>query len=154
MSVRLSESGIAAAVREAAASLGRFRRADLRDCDFGRFISKAQISYTIKDFLKRGELIRCADGTLEYVKPARVRTRMDVIWHLIRSHRQFDLNEIERLSGAARETVREYLTCLANLGYIRRSGRTWQLVNDPGPATPANVAKCKKLKALRGKGRS
>ena len=80
----------------------------------------------------------------------RARKKMDVIWHLVRSHRTFGAAEIERLSGAARETVREYLQCLVNAGYLIKPDRYhWKLVNDPGPETPVNVAKCEKLKKLR-----
>ncbi len=78
------------------------------------------------------------------------RTYLDVIWHLVRSSRHFDTDEIERMSGAARATVLEYLGALKHLGYLRKiDPRKWQLVKDPGPATPVNAAKRKKLRDIR-----
>jgi len=77
---------------------------------------------------------------------------MDVIWHLCRSHRQFDTDEIERLSGAARATVLEYLRCLVGFGFLRQRARgRWELVRDPGPERPVDTGKCARLKRQRKK---
>ncbi|MBA3028942.1 MAG: hypothetical protein FP816_09050 [Desulfobacteraceae bacterium] len=113
-----------------------------------------QISAILFDMMKTGEVKKTDPGQYEYAGKERQRTKMDVIWHLIRSHRQFDTDEIERLSGAARYTVLEYLNCLKNLGYLRQKGNrfnVWTLVNDPGPDTPVNTGKCSKLRKLRSK---
>ena len=109
-----------------------------------------RIRHTIGDFIKSGEAIRTAPGRYRYIGKEKKRTYIDVIWHLVRSHRSFDTDELERLSGAALSTVKEYLWCLKKLGYLRRSGRgAWQLVSDPGPDAPVNAAKCSRLKRIR-----
>ena len=101
----------------------------------------------IKQLRKQGEIRSLSHGVYIYVEKKRERTLLDVIWHLIRSHRSFDTDEIERLSGAARFTTLEYLNCLRKLGFIRqvKPGR-WQLVNDVGPETPINTARCEELR--------
>ena len=104
----------------------------------------------INQFIKSGEIRRVKMGHYEYVGKKPRRTKLDVIWHLVRSHRQFETDQIERLSGATRGTVLEYLHCLRRLGFIRQPRRGyWQLIEDPGPDTPVNAAKCKRLRALR-----
>lgn len=114
--------------------------------------SDKQIRGVIKEFKKTGEIESVRPGIYAYREPKRNirRTRLDVVWHLVRSHRQFTTDDIERLSGAVRETVLEYLHCLRRLEYVRQVKRgVWQLVNDPGPETPVNTAKCARLKRLR-----
>ena len=149
---------IASRVREAAKSLGEFCSAELVRADYDGYILPKRVHGALKDLVKSGEVERLEgrrttdDGLLRYryVGKEKPRTRLDIIWHLVRSHRQFDTDEMERLSGAARDTVLEYLHCLAGFGYIRKVRRGhWQMINDPGPATPVNTAKCARLKRLR-----
>jgi len=91
-------------------------------------------------------------GVYVFTRVARKRTYLDIIWHLVRSHRSFNADDIERLSGANRATVAEYLQCLVRAGYLRKPNRTtWHLVKDPGPETPVNSTKCKRLKRLRAR---
>jgi len=141
-------------VREAARALGRFSWDDLC-CRLGSrvqvYADRKRLKLTVRDFLRRGEIVRLDGAMFEYRAPARPRTRIDVIWHLVRSHRTFTTDDIERLSGAARATVLEYLACLARLGAVRRERKpgTWILIKDLGPETPVNTRKCKKLQAVR-----
>ena len=99
---------------------------------------------------KEGEVESVRRGVYVFRKVARRWTFLDVVWHLVRSHRTFTADEIERLSGASRETVKEYLQCLVRAGYLRKPNKsTWHLVKDPGPIAPVNTAKCKRLKRIR-----
>ena len=141
---------IAGRVREAAGKLKQFSVKDLVDYDYGAYVPKKSVHYVVRDFLKSGEFERVCEGIYHHIPKPETRTRLDVIWHLIRSYRQFMTDEIERLSGAARATVLEYLHCLRKLGYLRQVKRGhWQLINDPGPKTPVNTAKCARLKRIR-----
>jgi len=152
--VKKKEYGsIAARVREAVAELKEFPVYDLVNYDFGCYIGRQRVRGILSDFLKAGEVVRQDDGWYRHVPKKKLRTKLDVIWHLVRSHRQFDTNEIERLSGSARCTVLEYLRCLSKSGYLRqvKLGQ-WQLINDPGPETPVNAAKCARLKKIRQNG--
>ncbi len=111
------------------------------------------IRSVIKDLKKRGEIRGVARGVYEYVPKEKKRTKLDVIWHLVRSNRQFSTDEMERLSGAARDTVLEYLRCLRKLGYIKKMrGGYWRMIQDPGPETPVNTWKCRRLRTLRRQG--
>lgn len=143
-------------VREAARALGRFSWDDL--C--GRlpvrtYAERKAVKSSIRDFRRRGEVKQICPAWFEYAGAgAPRRSRIDVIWHLVRSHRAFSTDDIERLSGAARATVLEYLRCLVRAGLVRRAGSgTWQLVKDTGPETPINYDKCRKLKAVRARKR-
>lgn len=142
---------LAQKVRDAGRSLGRFRACELADATepMTRKAKRAAIN-AIPDFVARGEMRCVCRGVYEYVGREKRRTKLDVVWHLVRSHRQFSTSEIERLSGAKRGTVLEYLRCLRILGYLRKKGQqSWQLINDPGPDTPVNTAKCARLKRIR-----
>lgn len=142
------EPTTAARVRMAAGHCRRFSYADISNLTLDT--PKKKIMATICDFIKAGEVRRLSPGWFEYIGRQRPRTLLDIIWHLIRSHRQFSTDEIERLSGAQRATVSEYLTCLRQYGYLIKTGiQHWRLVGDPGPETPVNTAKCQKLKRIR-----
>jgi len=138
-------------VREAARGLVKFRSIDLIDLiSIKSYHDAKRVRRAIHEMKKMGEVVRIEPGLYVYEGRKVERKKLDVIWHLVRSYRQFDTDEMERLSGAARCTVLEYLHCLRGLGYIRQVRRGhWQLVNDPGPETPVNTAKCKKLRSLR-----
>lgn len=111
-----------------------------------------RIRTAIQWMKKTKDLESVRRGVYRKVQARPGRTYLNIIWHLIRSHRSFNADEIEMLSGARRATVREYLQCLVRAGYLRKtSWKTWHLVNDPGPETPVNSAKCKRLKAIRRK---
>jgi hypothetical protein len=138
-------------VRKAASELGKFSAADLgRHLGIQTYADAEKVRGVIKAFKKTGEIVSIDRGLYIYHGREKRRTKMDVIWHLARSHRQFDTDEIERLAGAKRATVLEYLYYLRKLGYLRqvRPGH-WQLVNDPGPQTPANNVKCEKSRKSR-----
>jgi hypothetical protein len=143
--------GRAGRVREAARILSEFCVAGIEDL-MARDDSAAAIRNTILEFMKTGEVVRLAPGRYRYAGHEKRRTYIDIIWHLVRSHRSFDAQDLERLSGAALSTVKEYLWCLKKLGYLRRSGHgAWQLISDPGPDAPVNAAKCSRLKRIRTK---
>jgi len=141
---------IAVRVREAAKALGEFCSRDLVYADYSCYITPKQVRNALRDFEKAGEVERIEGRRYRFIGKDKVRTKLDIIWHLVRSHRYFSTDEMERLSGAARTTVLEYLQCLRKLGYIRQVRRGhWQLINDPGPETPVNTAKCARLKRSR-----
>jgi len=141
----------AARVRMAARHLTRFTCDDIENMMPGTAIKS--IRHAVQDMRKTGEMRLIRRGYFEFVGCEKKRTLLDVVWHLVRSHRHFSTDEIQRLSGAARATVTEYLHCLRKLGFIRQAKRgQWQLVEDPGPSTPVNTAKCQKLKRLRAHG--
>lgn len=143
--------GITQRVREAAEGLEQFMRADI-DTKLGIRTRAGQqrVRNTIHDLRKSGEIISIERGLYRYLGRSRARTKIDIIWHLVRSRRHFSTDDIERLSGAPRATVSEYLRCLAMIGCLRKTGRqSWRLVQDLGPKTPVNQKKCKKLRELR-----
>jgi len=144
--------GITQKVRAAASAYdGAWRAGDLANVIGIRTYSQVRfVRDVIHEFLKTGEVVRVERGLYVYGKRDQHRGYLDVIWHLARSHRSFATDEIERLSGAARATVLEYLRCLVAAGYLRQRVRgQWELINDPGPVRPVNWGKCKRLQAQR-----
>lgn len=139
--------GVTARVRAAMQHLGKFCYDDLDNLLPAE--NPKSMRNVIHQFVQDHEAKRLSPGYYEYVPKATRRRLLDVIWHLVRSHRQFTTDEIERLSGAKRYTTLEYLTCLKTLGYLRLVDRgVWHLIDDPGPETPVNTAKCSKLRRL------
>jgi predicted transcriptional regulator len=66
-------------------------------------------------------------------RQAKRRTLRDKMWQLIRTKQRFTVVEIQRLSGAAYDTVRIYIKMLKDDGYVRQTGTdgnriTWMLV--------------------------
>ena len=140
----MQRTGLTEKVRQAAKRLEKFHVSAIPgELDIQTYREKRAIRYVIKDLQKSGELRRIGQGEYEYVHKNPKRSFLDIIWHLVRSHRQFKTSDIERLSGAARATVYDYLGCLKKHGYLKSKGRgTWMLVEDPGPKTPITLTKC------------
>ncbi|MBW1778797.1 MAG: hypothetical protein JRJ54_14610 [Deltaproteobacteria bacterium] len=137
-------------VREACRILSTFSVLDLYDLCHPD--PEKAVRDTLIDFKKAGEVRRIEKGVYTYVGRAEKRHFTDVIWHLVRSYRAFTTDDIERLSGARRYTVLEYLRFLGSAGILEKTGRgNWRLVKDPGPATPENMRKREKLSRVRAK---
>jgi predicted transcriptional regulator len=166
----LKESTLTGLVRSAAADLKVFTLNDM-DGELVRRHGIVPTSFLRKivaifmEMKKSGELSSVVEkrapgnqpfprATYTYIGRKRKRTKLDIVWHLVRSARggRVTTTEMVRLSGSARGTVVEYMACLVDLGIMRRvKPGCFQLVSDPGPETPVNTAKCKKLKAIRAK---
>lgn len=141
---------ITAKVRAAALILKRYTFLDIEDLLPKE--SEKRIRGVIKEFGTSGEHRSLRPGFYEYMPRKPTRTFQDVIWHLVRSSRHFETDELERMSGAKRRTVLEYLNHWRHENYLRKIGtKRWQLINDPGPGTPVNVGKREKLKDIRQK---
>lgn len=150
--MRKYRRGATAGVRAAANELRKFKTIDLEDlCPE---LTYKQIRNVIGELMRSGEFRAIEPGYYEYIPKIKKRTYLEIIWHLVRSHRQFETDEIQRLSGAKRYTVLEYLYCLRKLGYIRQiHQKHWLLINDPGPEVPVNTTKYQRLKRLRQAGK-
>ncbi|MEW6263359.1 MAG: hypothetical protein AB1641_09795 [Thermodesulfobacteriota bacterium] len=147
------KTGLAAKVRAAAQELKTFNLQELRaSVETRTYAERKRVRDVLRDLVAAGEVRRIAEGRYLYTPPVR-RTFQDIIWHLARSHRRFNTDTIERLSGAARDTVTEYLRCLRDAGCLRLVNCEWHLIHDPGPATPVNWTKCRRLRALRARQR-
>ena len=97
----MAHDSLAGRVRKAARELKEFRVRDLADAvGVQTYKGLTGVRCSLGDFLKRGEMERVSRGLYRYVEMDRPRTKLDVIWHLARSHKHFGLDEMERLSGA------------------------------------------------------
>lgn len=136
-------------VRAAARILSTFRIADILDMCH-RDPEKA-VRNAFRDLIRKsGEIEALGGGMYAFRPKEKRRTYLDVMWHLVRSHRHFTTDDIERLSGARRSTVLEYLNYLKSVGILEKAGwKAWRLVKDPGPTTPSNTQKIAKLARIR-----
>ena len=130
--------GLTKRVREAAGTFEEFGADDLINAlHIQTYADARRVRGVIRDLRKKGEVTSLRRGVYIYTPKERPRTKLDIIWHLARSHRQFTTNEMELLSGAARLTCLDYLHSLRKLGFIRQVRRGhWQMIKDPGPGRP------------------
>ena len=92
-------------------------------------LEKRKIRSAVRDFLKRGELVRTDRGVYEYREhaPRRISTPLyKKMWRLIRMKERFRPLEIVQLTGADRTHVYKYVRFLAELGFVTRHGRAGQ----------------------------
>lgn len=131
-----------------AKKLGTFTAKDLDNpLHTQTYNERNMVRKVIQKLKEAGEIKIIRRGVYVYKTKDKARSKLDIIWHLVRSSWQFNTDEIERLSGAAKATTLKYLHCLKKLGYIRQVRRGhWQLVNDPGPKTPLNTLECIRLR--------
>ena len=134
-------------VREAARYMMNFTAKELVDklC-LQTSLDARKVRHVVYALRNSGEFMCLEDGVYIYRGRGNVRTKTDIIWHLVRSNRQFETNDIERLSNAKRSTVLEYLRHLQKAGYLRKikTGH-WQLIKDPGPQAPEKARKSHKV---------
>ena len=139
-------------IRDVAIKKARFTAADVCDAlNVKTFAQAAKVRDAIGDLRRQKEILSIRPGEYLFIPKDRAWTKLDIIWHLVRSHTSFTTDDIERLSGASRITVLEYLHCLKKIGALRHTPRskTWVLVCDLGPKTPVNAAKCRRLRLRR-----
>jgi len=133
-------------VREAARYMMKFTAKDLiNKLCFQSSSDVKRLRHVVYDLRKSGEFMCLEEGVYVYRGRGNVRTKADIIWHLVRSNRQFKTDDIERLSETKRSIVLESLRHLQKAGYLRkREAGHWQLIKDPGPQTPGKTEKnCK-----------
>lgn len=143
--------GMTQRVREAVKGLEQFTAADIATkLNIRTRADRQSVRNVIHDLRRFGKIISIERGLYKLIEKSRPRTKIDIIWHLVRSHRHFGTDDIERLSGASRRTILEYLHCLIIIGCLRKTGwQSWRLVQDLGPKTPVNQKKCRRLRELR-----
>ncbi|KAA0257191.1 hypothetical protein FHQ18_11545 [Deferribacter autotrophicus] len=82
----------------------------------------SDVRYTIRDFLKRGEL-EVKDGMLVYVERERRDFLLDKVWRAWRYCPVWTISEIAALTHASRETVGSYVKLYRKAGYVEKVGR-------------------------------
>lgn len=86
---------------------------------------KKLLQNSIRDFVRRDEMVRIGDGRYRYVAQKPKQTLRQKLWSLIRwgNSPYFSLDELERLSGAKRDSVSDFCKWLVNNGHAKRTKR-------------------------------
>jgi len=109
----------------------------------------------LKDMRKTGEVERPSKGFVIYCGRQKDKPEVrDAMWSVLRMRKSVTIADLQELAGASREYAREFLGMLVRRGgveHTRRKGREsiYRLIEDTGPDTPQDTAKCDKLHALR-----
>jgi hypothetical protein len=105
---------------------------------FRDLAEKTSIKNSIMRMRKSSEIEILKKGTYKYIKCSAVRTKKEIIWHLVRSHGSFSKAAITKLSEASHETVKTYLREWRDAGFLalNRKKNIWRLISDPGPEVP------------------
>lgn len=112
--------GAAQAIREYLRKKGRCSKAEII-ADMPH--DNAVICYTLKDFLKRGE-IRKHGGMFEYVGSCEaISTKIDRIWRAMRYLPVFSANEVAMLAQVETVYVTDIIKRYRQAGYIARAGQ-------------------------------
>ncbi len=147
-------------IRKAAKSLAQYNARDLADkMGVQTYAERHKISSYIQDFVKRGEMKRVSRGVYKYVVMAPKTTFRQRLWNVIRRRPgpYFTLDDLERLTGANRATIKEFCTFLVREGYAERI-KYWNFrrIGTYPPEAPKdkrNIERLrKKLKTAKKKG--
>ena len=117
---------------------------------FGK--TRARLSPTQRDMLKRGEIERVSEGVYRWTakpKPSQIREAM---WRIVRARRTVTVADMVEMAGAAENYAEEYLRLLLRRGIVRGIAghpAKYQLVKDDGPATPQDTDKADRLRRNR-----
>jgi predicted transcriptional regulator of viral defense system len=136
---RRPKTGLTAKLREAAREFSGVFTADqlVSALDIRTFSEVRTIHPLICNLVRGEEFERVREGVYRHASKVPRTRKVDVMWRLFRAKKQFKTEEIERLSGAASSTVRFCCRDLQKTGILRKVGAgRFQLLNDPGPATP------------------
>ncbi len=113
----------------------------------------------LRDFLKRGEIIRDEQGAVRLVagrvyRPAK---KTSCMYRLIRANRYGTVTAADLVAncGVSSVTAHEYLRALTDRGITRRiespkhQAAKYQLIKDPGPNLVRNDQNAEKMKRIR-----
>jgi len=85
-------------------------------------VEKEHLRYTIRDFIRRGEL-KVEGDYLVYVERERRDFLLDKVWRAWRYCPTWTISEIAALTHASKETVGSYVKLYMKAGYIEKVGR-------------------------------
>ena len=125
-------------IRIAAKQLTEFRAVDLSNAVAVRsYKERGAVRYSIRDFLRRGEMIRVGPGLYQYVGRNKRITLRQRLWDIARRMIQFNLDDLEQISQGNRETIKEFCSWMVREGYARRLKRGhFKVIGSLKPSVP------------------
>jgi len=123
---------------------------------------KRPLYRTMRDFVKRGEVVRVRDGVLSYKgleRELRPADKTHCMFRLIRANRKSTIMVSDLVANCQVSEImaREYLRMMVRRGFMRRIDRPnnkpseYKITYDPGPNLVRNEENAEKLRRLREK---
>jgi len=132
-------------IRNAARKLRTFRANDLADAiEVRSYRERKAVRETMRDFIRRGEFFRIEPGLYRYVPLPRKITIRQRLWNIARRMKApyFNLDDLERFTGANRETIREFCVWMVKAGYAARVKRGhYKVIGRLDPIVPSGKEK-------------
>lgn len=111
-------------IRKAAKKLKEFSARDLSDAiEIRSYKELGIVRVTIRDFLRRGEMQRIARGRYRYIPREKRITIRQRLWDVARRMTGFSLDDLEQITGAKRETIKDFCRWMVAKGYAQRVKR-------------------------------
>jgi len=123
---------------------------------------KRPLYRTMRDFIKRGEVVRVRDGVLSYKgleRELRPADKTHCMFRLIRANRKYTLMVSDLVANCQVSEImaKEYLRMMVRRGFMRRIDRPnnqpshYKMIHDPGPNLVRNEENAEKMRRLRKK---
>jgi len=112
---------VAGRIREATKELKQFRRRDISDAIGVRsYEERNKVSKAFQDFIRRGEFERIGDNLYRYAGRKDVQTYRQRFWDIARRMIRFTFNDLEQITQANRNTIKEFCSWMVKKGYAQR----------------------------------
>ena len=125
-------------VRRAASRLREFPLAALSDAaEVRSYLERKAVRESFFDFLARGEVERIGYGRYRYIGRKNRMTYRQRFWDIARRMIRFSLSDLEQITEARRETIKEFCYWMVRKGYAQRVKRGhFKIVGRLGPIVP------------------
>ena len=145
---------LAGDIRQIARELKEFDIKDLSEAMKARSYQElTAIQGSIRDFLRRGEIEKTDQGLYRYkAKKGRLTLRQR-LWDIARRMISFSLRDLEQISGANLNTIKEFCSWMVRAGYARRiKPGQYKITKSLGPVVPKAVREPRVKKYSGNKG--
>ena len=110
------------------------------------------IQGTIRDFLRRGEVEKIGQGMYRYKGKKEELTLRQRLWDIARRMVCFSLRDLEQISGANLNSIKEFCQWMVRSGYAHRiKPGQFKIVKSLGPVVPKASRKPRAKKDSRDK---
>jgi len=108
-------------IREAAKRLEEFQIREIPDAiEVRSYRERKATRDSIRDFLRRGEIERIGYGLYRYIGREERPTYRQRLWDIARRMIRFNLNDLEQITEARRDTVKEFCSWMVRKEYAQR----------------------------------
>jgi hypothetical protein len=145
---------LAGDIRQIAKELKEFRIKDLSKAMKVRTYQELRaIECTIRDFLRRDEIEKIGQGMYRYKAKKGRPTLRQRLWDISRRMISFSLRDLEQISSANLNSIKEFCSWMVRAGYARRiKPGQFKITKSLGPVVPKASRKPRVKKHSGNKG--